>query len=172
MTAASKAVVDQIEQQLTDVDSNTVHITWNGIPYWVRQSASQIALIAGASPILYLDHSVDPYDNPIGQVVAITDAVVVVVDVNASRQNPSAVSSVFNRTAITSLVVDSVTNNEKEGDDWPRSISVRVSVGGKELTLPYRPYSPHLIRSLSELIPDLAKDIRAEVPAIETAAKT
>jgi len=135
---------------------------------WFDQAASQIALIAGDTKILYVDHNINAVgnDNTKALILAFTEDVIIIVDLtftagsNDDGRNLGA--RVIGRKNLSALTVRDITNaiGSKNGD-WPKRVVLTLTYGEDSFNLPFRSHSRDEFPRLVELIPRLALDLNA-----------
>jgi len=133
--------------------------------FWYDLASSQIALIAGDSKILYIDHDINTAhsDNTTAKIVAFTEDVVIIVDLTFSagstRNGRNLGARVIGRRELSAFTVSDVTNAiGYTQDDWPKKASVTVTYGDETFTLPFRSYGPAGLQ-VAQLAGGLAKDL-------------
>ena len=135
---------------------------------WFDQASSQIALIAGDSKVLYVDHNINAVgnDNTKALILAFTEDVIIIVDLaftagsNDDGRNLGA--RVIGRKNLSSLSVGDVTNAIGfTNGDWPKRVVLTLTYGEDSFTLPFRSHSRDEFPRLVELIPRLALDLNA-----------
>ena len=135
---------------------------------WFDQGASQIALIAGDSKILYVDHNINAAgnDNTNAVILAFTEDVIIIVDLaftTGSNDNGRNLGArVIGRKNLSALTVGDVTNAIGfTNGDWPKRVALTLTYGEDSFTLPFRSYTRDEFPRLVELIPRLALDLNA-----------
>ncbi|MCS5721083.1 hypothetical protein N1028_02375 [Herbiconiux sp. CPCC 203407] len=127
---------------------------------WLDQAATQIALIAGDDEIRFIDHEINVGSSVAGRIVAITDNLLIVADVDPESSGGLESVRIIARRSLVSLKIEQVTNAIKyEGGDWPRALRVTLGYGGESFSLPFHKWRRHLVAEMSLLVPSLARDL-------------
>jgi hypothetical protein len=133
---------------------------------WYDLASSQIALIAGEAPILYIDHNINSTgnDNRKAVIVAFTDHVAIIIDLtftpNSNDNGKNLGARVIGRKSLSALSVGEVTNAiAYRNNDWPRRISLTLTYGSETFTLPFHSHNREGMPQLAALAPKLAEDL-------------
>lgn len=134
-----------------------------GNPPWFDQASSKIALIAGDDEIPYIDHNIGETVEGVGTIVAFTDDVVIVIEINAPVTRKEAPTRVISRKDLRTLEVDTVSNAiGYTGRTYPERIGAVLGyANGDTFALPYKHADQTLSAEFAALLPSLATDVRS-----------
>jgi len=125
---------------------------------WYDLASTKIALIAGDAPIRYVDHNIDTGDSEQSVIVAFTDVLVIVIDLNFREKPVIAKTRVIPRSSLTSLSVGDLTNAiGRQSQAWPSKLAITLTYGDAEFQLPFR-YGSN-VAELAALVPSVALDL-------------
>ncbi|PPH95696.1 hypothetical protein C5C56_16125 [Rathayibacter sp. AY1D1] len=131
-----------------------------GNPVWFDQASSKIALIAGGNDVLYVDHSIGRTGEGVGTIVAFTQDVLIVIEIDESVSKLEAPTRIISRRDLRALEIDTVTNAiGHSGKQYPNRIGATLTYSADKFALPYVHADLQLCAEFAALLPSLAADV-------------